>query len=120
MSSMFNRSMSSMFNFGSSPTTAAPKKSKVESINKREIIEEVASAHDLSIAKSERIVNTVFDTIVEAVVEGKQARLSGFGSFDSYMSKPRSAKVPSTGKVIDIPSRRRIRFKAYDAFKNAK
>jgi len=111
-----------MFGFGSSSTssTAPPKKEKVESINKREIIEEVASTHELSLAKSERIVNTVFDTIVEAVVEGKQAKLAGFGSFDSYMSKPRTGRVPATGESIEIPSRRRIRFKAYEAFKNAK
>ena len=119
-----SRLMSSMFGFGSSSdgqsistTSTAIKK---ESINKRNIIEEVATTHDLSIAKSERIVSTVFDTIVEAVIDGKQAKLSSFGTFDSYMSKPRSGRVPSTGEAIDIPSRRRIRFKAYDAFKKAK
>ena len=116
--------MSSMFGFGSSSdgqsistTSTAIKK---ESINKRNIIEEVATTHDLSIAKSERIVSTVFDTIVEAVIDGKQAKLSSFGTFDSYMSKPRIGRVPSTGEAIDIPSKRRIRFKAYDAFKKAK
>ena len=109
-----------MFGFGSSETTKAPKKEKVETVNKQAIIEEVATAHDLSFAKADRIVNTVFDTIVEAVVEGKQARLPGFGAFDSYMSKPRSGINPSTGETIEIPSKRRIRFKAFEAFKNAK
>lgn len=109
-----------MFGFGSTEPTKAPKKEKVEAVNKRAIVEEVATAHDLSFAKADRIVNTVFDTIVEAVVEGKQAKVSGFGAFDSYMSKPRSGKNPSTGESIEIPSKRRIRFKAFDAFKNAK
>ena len=88
-------------------------------MSKRDIIEEVASTHDLSIAKSERIVNTVFDTIVEAVVDGQQVRLSSFGSFDSYMSKARSGRNPNSGETIEIASKRRIRFKAYDAFKKA-
>lgn len=88
-------------------------------MSKRDIIEEVASTHDLTVAKSERIVNTVFDTIVEAVVDGKQVRLSSFGSFDCYMSKPRSGRNPNSGEAIEIESKRRIRFKAYDAFKKA-
>ena len=115
-----SRSMSSMFGFGSSETTKAPKKEKVETVNKQAIIQEVATAHDLSFAKADRIVNTVFDTIVEAVVEGKQARLPGFGAFDSYISKPKGGTNPYTGETIEIPSKRRIRFKAFEAFKNAK
>jgi nucleoid DNA-binding protein len=110
--------MSSIFGFGSSSAESKPK-SSVKPINKRDIVDEIASTHDLSIAKSERIVNTVFDTIVEAVVDGKQVRLSGFGSFESYMSKARSGRNPNTGESIEIGARRRIRFKAYDAFKNA-
>lgn len=113
----------SIFGFGSSSddntrssSTSTP---KIKPMSKRDIIEEVASTHDLSVAKSERIVNTVFDTIVEAVVDGKQVRLSSFGSFDSYMSKPRTGRNPNSGEAIEIESKRRIRFKAYDGFKKA-
>jgi hypothetical protein len=34
-------------------------------ISKRDIVEEIAETHELSFAKSERILNTVIDTIVE-------------------------------------------------------
>ena len=124
--------MSSIFGFGSrsddiaqsqsktnSTDSSPPRKSDIKPISKRNIIEEVASTHDLSYLKSERIVNTVFDTIVEAVVDGKQVRLSNFGSFDSYMSKARKGRNPNSGEAIEIASKKRIRFKAYDAFKKA-
>ena len=39
------------------------RKSRGESINKQKIIEEVASTHDLSVAQSKRIVNTIFDMV---------------------------------------------------------
>jgi nucleoid DNA-binding protein len=106
-------------NVARNSTLDAAGKSRVDFISKRDIIEEVASTHDLSVAKSERIVNTIFDTIVEAVVDGKQARLSNFGSFDSYISKARSGRNPATGEAIEIASKRRIRFKAYDTFKKS-
>ena len=124
--------MSSMFGSGfiqnhsysntgeaSASASATNKSAKPIVVNKRKIIEEVASTHELSVAKSERIVNTVFDTIVEAVVDGKNVRLSNFGVFDSYMSKPRTGRNPGTGEKIEIASKRRIRFKAFDAFKKS-
>jgi len=113
-----NQSTSTKNAIGNSALAAPPPK-VIKPISKRNIAEEVASTHDLSVAKSERIVNTVFDTIVEAVIDGKQVRLSSFGSFDSYMSKARSGRNPNNGEAIEIASKRRIRFKAYDAFKKA-
>ena len=127
--------MSSMFGFGSSSddssqsqsssttTTGVARnatgKSRKDYISKKDLVEEVASTHELSIAKSERIVNSIFDTIVEAVVDGKQARLSSFGSFESFMGKARNGRNPATGEAIQIPSKKRIRFKAYDNFKQS-
>jgi len=44
-------------------------------------------------------------------------KLSGFGTFDSYESKAKVGKNPKTQESVSIPSRRRIRFKAYKGFK---
>ena len=89
-------------------------------LTKKDIIKKVASANDLTIKKAETIMKTILDSIIEGVaVEGKDVRLSGFGSFDSYMSKPRAGRNPRTNEPIEIPSKRRIRFKAYDSFKNS-
>ena len=114
-----NQFKSSMSGVGS-PASDVPKKPSFKPfVNKRSLIEEVASTHDITVAKSQRIVNTIFDTIAEKVVDGKQVRLSNFGVFYSYTSKARNGRNPSSGRPIKIAPKRRIRFKAYDAFNKA-
>jgi DNA-binding protein HU-beta len=97
-------------------STKTPSKNPVV-LNKRHIVEEIASTHDMTIAKSERVLKTVLDSIVDAVSDGKKIRLSNFGSFESYESKERIGVNPSTREKISIPAQKRIRFKAYDSFK---
>jgi len=89
------------------------------SLNKKNIVDHIASTHDISSEKSQQIVETFLDTIIEAVVNGKIVRLTGFGAFDAYMSKPRNGVNPKTTEKIEIPSKQRFRFKAYDSFKKS-
>ena len=102
-------SSSSRTFYASSPTN--------QDVLKKDIVAEVAETHDLTVAKAERVVNTVFDSIVEAVADDKSVRISKFGSFDSYLSAARTGRNPGTGEAIQIPSKQRIRFKASASFK---
>jgi DNA-binding protein HU-beta len=88
-------------------------------VNKSKIAEEIARNHDLSKDTSQRILNTVLDTIVEAVGDDRKVMLQNFGTFSSYMSKERMGVHPITREKISIPPKRRIRFKASEAFKNS-
>jgi nucleoid DNA-binding protein len=97
--------------FAATPT---PQK---DDISKGEIVQEIANTHDISVAKSKRILNTVLDTIVETVAGDRSVRLRGFGSFEAFDSLARMGRNPSTGETIHIEAKRRIRFKAYDSFK---
>lgn len=111
---------SSFYNQRSYSTTGVVKtevKDKtVITVNRSKIIEEIATTYDLPKNKSERILATILDSIAEAVTDGKQVRLSGFGKFDSFMSKPKKGVNPTTREAIDIPSKQRFRFKAYPGF----
>mmetsp|Transcript_437 Transcript_437/g.652 ORF Transcript_437/g.652 Transcript_437/m.652 type:complete len:126 (+) Transcript_437:114-491(+) len=84
---------------------------------KKEIIDEIAKNHDLSVAESGRILNTVLDTIVESVSDGKKVRLGKFGSFERFQAEARNGRNPYNGAPMYIPSKKRIRFKAYTSFK---
>ncbi|KAG7358712.1 bacterial DNA-binding domain containing protein [Nitzschia inconspicua] len=98
-------------------TTTTTKATTTTTITRQKIAQEIAQNHDLSVLKSQRILNTVLDTIVEAVGEQKKVTLKNFGTFEGYMSKQRFGFNPSTREPISIPAKRRIRFKASDAFK---
>jgi nucleoid DNA-binding protein len=85
-------------------------------VTRSKIAAEIARNHDLSLLKSQRILNTVLDIIVEAVGDDRRVTLKNFGSFDSYFSKERMGVNPLTREKISIPSKRRIRFKASRTF----
>ena len=50
---------------GDKKSSFATKTSTSRDVNKSDLAREVAETHDLTIAQSERIINTIFDTIVE-------------------------------------------------------
>eukprot|EP00591_Stephanopyxis_turris_P017733 CAMPEP_0195538732 /NCGR_PEP_ID=MMETSP0794_2-20130614/49689_1 /TAXON_ID=515487 /ORGANISM="Stephanopyxis turris, Strain CCMP 815" /LENGTH=114 /DNA_ID=CAMNT_0040672739 /DNA_START=78 /DNA_END=422 /DNA_ORIENTATION=- len=76
----------------------------------------VATEHELSQAKSERIVDTIFDSIVETVAAGDSVRIGGFGSFDKQLYARRRGRNPNTGEEIIIPETHRPKFKSYPTF----
>lgn len=54
----------------STPISNPPTEKAKEVVWKRDLIKEIAETHELSLAKSERILNTVLDTIVEVSETG--------------------------------------------------
>ena len=96
---------------------AAGTTSTSNNLTKTELIKEVAEHHELTLAKSERIVNTIFDTIAESMVSSRPVKISKFGTFDCYKSRGRNARNPRTGAAMFVPEKMRVRFKPYDALK---
>mmetsp|Transcript_25719 Transcript_25719/g.28859 ORF Transcript_25719/g.28859 Transcript_25719/m.28859 type:complete len:153 (+) Transcript_25719:95-553(+) len=117
--SFHNRSFSTTGVVVDATDTNKSTKPKSNILNKKYVVDHIASTHDISSKKSQQIVETFLDTIIEAVVNGKIVRLTGFGAFDSYMSKPRNGVNPRTAEKVEIPSKQRFRFKAYGSFKKS-
>jgi len=55
--------------------------------------------------------DALIDTIADALKHGERVDLKGFGSFSVIETKPRAGRNPRTGKPIDLPAGRRVRFK---------
>ena len=50
----------------------------------------------------ERIVNTIFDEIVEAMASGNRVELRGFGAFSVKRRGARLGRNPRTGASVDV------------------
>ena len=54
----------------------------------------------------ELIVNTVFDSMVEALRTEERIEIRGFGSFGVKMRDARDGRNPKTGERVSVPERR--------------
>jgi integration host factor subunit beta len=81
-------------------------------MTKSELIEKVVQAHGmLNMKVSEMLVNTVFDSIEEALKSGDKVEIRGFGSFTIRERIGREARNPKSGEVVRIPSKKTPFFK---------
>jgi integration host factor subunit beta len=54
----------------------------------------------------ERIINTVFDKIVEALGNGDRVELRGFGAFSVKERQSREGRNPRTGESVQVEAKR--------------
>ena len=59
----------------------------------------------------ERLVNTIFDTITEALVVGNRVELRGFGAFSLREREGRTGRNPRTGEAVSVDAKRMPFFK---------
>ncbi len=64
------------------------------------------------------IINTIFDSMIEAIRRGEKIEIRGFGIFSLKERKARIARNPKTGEKVSISSRKNIHFKIGKAFHN--
>lgn len=65
------------------------------------------------------VVDTFFAEIRDALVDGVEVKLSGFGSFQVRNKPPRPGRNPKTGEVIPISARRVVTFHASQKLKDS-
>jgi integration host factor subunit beta len=56
--------------------------------------------------ESETIVETIFDSIIEAIQKGEKIEIRGFGSFRTRQRKGRVGRNPKTGEKVEVPAKR--------------
>ena len=54
----------------------------------------------------ERIINTVFDKIVDALGNGDRVELRGFGAFSVKERQSREGRNPRTGQSVQVEAKR--------------
>ncbi|GAM11561.1 integration host factor subunit beta [Geobacter sp. OR-1] len=80
-------------------------------MNKSELIEAVAAQKGLSYKKAEEIVNTIFDAMTDAMIQGDRIEIRGFGSFVINSYKAYTGRNPKTGESIAVKPKKLPFFK---------
>ena len=88
-------------------------------MNKSELIDAVAAAADISKAAAGRALDAMVDSVTDALKEGDQVVLVGFGTFSVKDRAARTGRNPQTGEPIEIAAAKVPSFKAGKALKDA-
>jgi DNA-binding protein HU-beta len=81
-------------------------------MNKKELIESIAGAADISKAAAEKALNGTLAAIADSLNKGEKVTLVGFGTFSVSKRDARQGRNPQTGKTIKIPAKKVVKFKA--------
>jgi DNA-binding protein HU-beta len=88
-------------------------------VNKSELIDAIASAADIPKNAASRALDATLDTVSEALVDGEQVVLVGFGTFSVKERAARTGRNPRTGDPIEIPAARVPSFKPGKTLKDS-
>ena len=80
-------------------------------MNKSELVEALSNRESLTYKKAEQIVNLVFDSMAEALIENDRIEIRGFGSFMVKDYKAYMGRNPKTGEVIEVKPKKLPFFK---------
>ena len=88
-------------------------------MNKRELVEAVASSTDLSAAAAERAIEALAEAITDALTKGDKVAIPGFGTFETRSRAARTGRNPQTGETLEIAASTSAAFKPATKLKQA-
>jgi DNA-binding protein HU-beta len=71
-------------------------------VTKADIVDVIASATGLTKVETEAVVDGFIQTVINAMKEGKNIEIRGFGSFKVKKRKGRIARNPRTGQQVMV------------------
>ncbi len=76
-------------------------------MTKRELVEKLsARVEGLSLKESEQLVNTVFESMTEALASGDRIEIRGFGSFLVKERQAKQGRNPRTGESVAVKAKK--------------
>ncbi|WP_044641293.1 HU family DNA-binding protein [Risungbinella massiliensis] len=88
-------------------------------MNKTELIEKVAESTGKTKKEAGLVVESVFQSISDALQSGEKVTLIGFGNFEVKDREARKGRNPQTGEEIEIKASKVPSFKAGKQLKDA-
>lgn len=88
-------------------------------MNKSDLIAKIATDAGLTKTQATAAMQAVEVGITEALVNGEDVTLIGFGTFKVTERQAKTGRNPQTGEAIQIPAKKVPTFKAGKALKDA-
>lgn len=85
---------------------------------RNDIIEEISDNVGLSLSESSKIIEEIFEFILEELEKGDDVKISSFGTFSVRHKKPRLGRNPKTGISATITERNVVTFSSSNILKS--
>lgn len=87
-------------------------------MNKKDLVQKIAETNELTKQQAADVLDTVLDSIGDAIAAGDKVQLLGFGTFEKRERPARIARNPRTGENIEIAAASVPAFKPGKALKD--
>jgi integration host factor subunit alpha len=90
---------------------------KNQTITRADIVDQIVNNLSVSRQQASGVLESLLDVIGQALVNGKQVKISSFGTFNVRQKGERLGRNPRTGESARISPRKVVSFKASPLFK---
>ena len=88
-------------------------------MNKTDLIEALSKELNLSLRTTTGIISTIIDSMTNALANGDNIEIRGFGSFTIKHYEPYTGRNPKTGKEVEVKAKKLPFFKVGKDLKEA-
>ncbi len=85
--------------------------SEIKPLTKSKLIDKIAEEANMPRKHAERVVNKIFTSMTDTLVDHGRIEIRGFGSFAVKDYPPYQGRNPRTGAVVQVPAKSAIKFK---------
>jgi nucleoid DNA-binding protein len=88
-------------------------------MTKNELVQSISKKAGISIKEANEALNATTSSFSDTLKKGDGITIVGFGSFSVAQRAARTGRNPQTGKTIQIPASKTVRFKPGKSLKEA-
>ena len=88
-------------------------------MHKQEFIDHIANQHGCTKKEAEKAIDIFTFSFIDALSQGKEISLIGFGSFSVSKIEARNGRNPRTGEALKIAAYNQPKFKVGQKLKDA-
>ena len=88
-------------------------------MNKSEFIIHIADQHKCTKIEAEKVIDKFTSSVIDAIGQGKEISLLGFGNFTVSKVAARTGRNPRTGQELKIAAYNQPKFKVGQKLKDA-